>query len=410
METTIKISIKNILYHEAPENLQAYWAGVYLSALESLVYQNNIKVGFHKLSKKKLPLTLSSLKGNSNLEVLNQLFDSTLKNHSFEYLMRNMFNSLEFNGLFYSLIYEICRENELDLPDLSDCKYYVLGRDSITKDPEIEAFDFLVKTSDGFINDKVKIKSFMRHCDCGIEIVNRHLKKRFLFFGEIEGLNGDRLLKESWWVSEKKSLSPERCYHFGLGVTPTNLDLKTSSALPKQAINKAIIPIGKRNVVVCTFENVTNLPQDMEYALDDLKKRFNEDKFQVRNSLFSSEFYTSLKVITNLIDLYWNTDIRELLNHLRSILHKIEGNVKPQFDISLNVQIIKEGAGISGTYDWLYKIPPLEGTDFLVYKAKVIESNLSRNKTCSLGTDNVNVSSFFSGNFLLPREKANIKK
>lgn len=401
MTREISIAIQNSLELENPDNIKSYWAGVYLSVIESLVFQNNTRISFHQLAKKKIPLTLASLKANSDMSTLNTLLSTTYKNHSFEYIIRNMFNNYKYRFLFQRLIDELCKENGCESSLTLECKYFILGKDSITQHPEIDRFDYRIKTEKGWVTDKNKIKEYMRYCDAAIEVSYYKEKEKVLFLGEVEGLNGDKLLKPSFWINDKMSIAENRCFHFGIGVTPTPDDMKIVDNLPRQNVSQRIVSAGKNDVIVHTYEQVTDLPTDVAYALDDLKKKFNENEFNKPNSLFSDYFYNSIKIVIDLIDGYWNKNVMELLTKLRELI-----NDYPE-DRHVTIQVVNNGHEIFRRSTLIYSIPPLAGTDVLVREAKSIESRVL--KFDEGNSANINISSVFSGNFLFPRKARKTK-
>lgn len=398
MTTEISIAIQNALELDDPDNIKSYWAGIYLSVIESLVFQNNTRISFHQLAKKKLPLTLASLKANSDMSTLSNLLSSTYKNHSFEYIIRNMFNNYKYRGLFQRLIDELCKENGCESRLTLECRYFILGKDSITQHPEIDRFDYRIKTAKGWVSDKAKIKEYMRYCDAAIQVSYYREKVKVLFLGEIEGLNGHKLLKTSFWTNDKMSLAENRCFHFGIGVTPTPDDMKIAESLPKQSVSQTLVQAGKNNVVVHTYEQVTDLPTDVAYALDDLKKKFNENEFNKPNSLFSNYFYNSIKIVIDLIDGYWNTNVMELLVKLREL-----SNNHPK-SLDVTIQVVNNGRQIFQSSTLVYTIPPLAGTDVLVREARAIKSGMINSNEEDSTNGNISISSVFSGNFLLPRK------
>ncbi|MHC2598851.1 hypothetical protein ACVLVH_004532 [Kluyvera sp. 1366] len=399
MTTEISIAIQNALQLENADNIKSYWAGIYLSVLESLVFQNNTAIGFHQLLKKELPLTLASLKANSNMSTLNALLSTTYKNHSFEYIIRNMFNTYKYQTLFFNLIDKLCEENDCDSRSPLYCKYFILGKDSVTQHPEIDRFDFRVKTKDGWISDKSKIKEYMQHCDAAIQVSYYEEKIKVLFLGEIEGKHGDKLLRPSFWINDKKGLAENRCFHFGIGVTPTPDDLKITENLPRQKVSQTLVPVGKNNVVVNTFEQVTDLPSDVYYALEDMKKKFNDNEFNKPNSLFSDIFYNSIKIVLDLINEYWNKNIMELLIELRKLIDNWPNN------LDVTIEVINDGRELLSSKSLVYTIPPLAGSDVFIRQAKSIEKHVIETKKVTPGDSNISISSVFTGNFLLPRRK-----
>lgn len=398
LTTQIDIAIQHALELETPDSLKNYWAGIYLSVIESLVFQNNTSIGFNQLASKKLSPTLANIKANSNINTLNNLLNTTYKNHSFEYVIRNMFNNNKYAALFQDLIDELCKINECEKRLTLQCRYFILGKDSITLHPEIDKFKFRIKTKDGWVTDKQKIKEYMRYCDAAIEVDCFKEKEygKVLFLGEIEGQHGHKLLKTSFWVRDKMSLDNTRCYHFGIGVTPTPKDLKIAEELPKQSFKKTLVPVGKNKIVVFTYDDVTNLPSDVNYALEDLKKKFNDNEFHKPNSLFSGAFYNSIKIVTDLINTYWNENVMDLLMQLRVM----SSNSSRTLDAS--IQVVHNGLHTYQHKTLGYVIPPLAGTDIFFNFAKAIESQY-KNKDDSDG-ENISVSSVFSGNFLFPRK------
>lgn len=399
MTTEISIAIQNALQLENADNIKSYWAGIYLSVLESLVFQNNTAIGFHQLLKKELPLTLASLKANSNMSTLNALLSTTYKNHSFEYIIRNMFNTYKYQTLFFNLIDKLCEENDCESRSPLYCKYFILGKDSVTQHPEIDRFDFRVKTKDGWISDKSKIKEYMQHCDAAIQVSYYEEKIKVLFLGEIEGKHGDKLLRPSFWINDKKGLAKNRCFHFGIGVTPTPDDLKIIENLPRQKVSQTLVPVGKNNVVVNTFEQVTDLPSDVYYALEDMKKKFNDNEFNKPNSLFSDVFYNSIKIVLDLINKYWNKNIMELLIELRKLINNCPNN------LDVTIEVINDGREIRSSKSLVYTIPPLAGSDVFIRQAKSIEKHVIETNKVTPGDSNISISSVFTGNFLLPRRK-----
>ncbi|EGT4288839.1 hypothetical protein DOX45_11715 [Cronobacter malonaticus] len=368
-----------------------------------MVYQNNIKTGFHKLAKEKKPLTLASLKGNTDITDLNYIFNTTLKNHSFEYLLRNLFNGGFCDSLFESIVFSIA--DHYDFEAHNNLRYYLFGQDSITDDLPLDNFNYKIPTHNGWIKDKSKIKEMIRHCDVGIELFKPFSQERILILGEVEGLNGQKLLTESYWINDKKALSDNRYYHFGIGITPTNVDLKTANEIPKHQINKHLLSISKYQITVYTFDQITNLPKDIEYAIEDIKKIFSDGKSQPVNSLFNNDFYTSLKDITQLIIDYWNEDIRNLLFILRGICGDTNNSDNNLTTISLSIQHIGEGFGITCKHGFYMTFPPLTATERLINLSKTYEKSNRRDKKANDTNENIEISSIFTGNITLPQER-----
>lgn len=403
MKSYIKTVIQNSLFYDTPDNLKSYWAGVYLSVLESMVYQNNIKAGFHKLAKEKKPLTLASLKGNSDITDLNHMFNTTLKNHSFEYLLRNLFNSGFCDTLFRSIVFSISDHYEFKAHN--NLRYYIFGQDSITDDLPLDKFEYKIPTYNGWINDKAKIKEMIKYCDAGIELFKPLSQERILLLGEIEGLKGEKLLTENYWINDKKALSDNRYYHFGIGITPTIIDLKTAKEIPRHQINKYLLSISKYQITVYTFEQITNLPKDVEYAIEDIKKIFSDGKSQPINSLFNNDFYSSLNDVVQLIIDYWNEDIRSLLVILRGICGGNNSRDSELTTIALSIQHIGEGFGITCKHGLYLTIPPLTATERFIDISKAYEKNNRRDKKTNDSNDNIEISSIFTGNFTLPQKR-----
>ncbi|MDC7914031.1 hypothetical protein [Escherichia coli] len=212
-------------------------------------------------------------------------------------------------------------------------------------------------------------------------------------------------LTESYWINDKKALSDNRYYHFGIGITPTNVDLKTANEIPKHQINKHLLSISKYQITVYTFDQITNLPKDIEYAIEDIKKIFSDGKSQPVNSLFNNDFYTSLKDITQLIIDYWNEDIRNLLFILRGICGDTNNSDNNLTTISLSIQHIGEGFGITCKHGFYMTFPPLTATERLINLSKTYEKSNRRDKKANDTNENIEISSIFTGNITLPQER-----
>jgi len=319
----VSTTILNSLSYNGPKNLRAYWAGIYLSVIESLVYQKNLQVGFHKLKSMGKPLTFESLKGNTNLSHLNYMLDTTMINHGFEYLIRNMFNSLNYQLVFNHIIAGVNIAYNMNYPSVHR-RYYILGNDSYTEHPPIDTYEYLIPTINGFINDKDTIKKFIKHCDAAIELYSPDLKERILILGEVEGKNGYKLSRESFWLQDKQALTDNRYYHFGIGMIATKVDLELIQSLPPTDVQKHLVVAGDLPIIVLLFESFTDLPKDMLFAIEDTKKMIHDGKPSPINSLLVGDFFQSLHTIQHLFLECWSEDVRSLMWKLKFISNGVD--------------------------------------------------------------------------------------
>ncbi|HHR5390865.1 TPA: hypothetical protein ACS5PF_004041 [Salmonella enterica subsp. enterica] len=412
MKTLIATTILNALSYNKNDNMKSYWAGIYLSVIESLVYQNNLSAGFHKLASMKKNLSFESLKGNTDLNVLNVMLDTTMKNHSFEYLLRNMFNSSHYDLIFNHIIRGVNDIYDINYPTLNK-RYYILGQDSVSSHPPIDNYDYLVPASKGFISDKSVIKHLIRHCDAAIELYNPDFNERILLLGEVEGNHGNKLFRESFWIKEKQALTGNRQYHFGLGMVSLEIDPEFLQSISPQEVKKYLVNVGDSPIVVLIFESVTDIPKDMLFAIDDIKKMIHDKKPTPINSFLAGDFFQSLFAIQKLFLDYWSEDVRELIWHLRLIAGGNEGdlslptlNSEEPVKYLLSVQKSSEVRGLVMNGNYIVEIQKLEPIDRLILISKALDKS---QEDTNLNTEKETIiSSVYTGN-ISPHSSVSIK-
>lgn len=409
IKKTVTIAIQNALHEKSSIDWRSYWSNIYLSVIETLVFQKNTKHSFSHLFDKKAPLTLANFKGMVNNSELNVMLTNTVRNHRFEYFIRNIFRSNDGHGLFNLLIMNI--SSTYDFPYLGRASYYICGQDSHSVNVPIDKFKYKVPTLRGWITDKSKIKNLLRYCDAAIELRKEFPKndlseERILLIGEIEGVNGDDLVKKKYWIEKKKALSDDRYYHFGIGVSGLKLDSALVEKIQKNSVDRYEVDLTDYKVIVFIFQNFSNYIKDIEHATADIKNIFNDSVAQTVPAIYSaSECYKAQKEIIDKITDGWHDSVFETLESLRNVIFG-EMNEK-KFILDVNLSISDENNGELNKNDYRFSFSKLDAMPSLINcgRAYLGGKTITGNKD-----ENIIIESNATGYFLNLPKRAKLKK
>lgn len=368
IKKTVTIAIQNALHENSLTDWRSYWSNIYLSVIETLVFQKNTRHSFFHLHDKKLPLTLANFKGMVNNSELNVMLTNTVRNHRFEYFIRNVFRSNDGHGLFNFLIMNISDIYNFSYP--SCASYYICGQDSHSVNVPVDKFKYKVPTPEGWITDKSKIKNLLRHCDAAIELRKEFSRdvlseERILLIGEVEGINGDDLLKKKYWIEKKKALSNDRFYHFGIGVSGLKLESDFVEKIQKNNIDRYEVDLTIYKVIVFIFQNFSNYAKDIEYATADIKNIFNESVAQAVPAIYAeSECYKAQKEIVARITEGWHDYVFKILEDLRAII--LGEMTEKKFTLGVNMSVADEINGEIKKNDYTFSFLKLDAMPSLL--------------------------------------------
>lgn len=409
IKKTVTIAIQNALHEKSLIDWRSYWSNIYLSVIETLVFQKNIKHSFSHLFDKKAPLTLANFKGMVNNSELNVMLTNIVRNHRFEYFIRNIFRSNDGHGLFNLLIMDI--SSTYNLPYLGRGTYYICGQDSHSVNVPIDKFKYKVPTRRGWITDKSKIKNLLRYCDAAIELkkefpTNNLSEERILLIGEIEGVNGDDLVKKKYWIEKKKALSDDRYYHFGIGVSGLKLNSDLVEKIQRNSVDRYEVDLTDYKVIVFIFQNLSNYIKDIEHATADIKNIFNDSVAQTVPAIYSeSECYKAQKEIIDKITDGWHDSVFKMLESLRNVISG-EMNEK-KFILEVNLSLSDENNGELNKNDYRFSFFELDAMSSLINYGRI---RLGDEAFTGKKDENIIIESNATGYFLNLPKRAKLKK
>ena len=293
----------------------SYWALHFISILECLSHHKNLMFPAHKL--KDFPiLQLSHMKGNYPNSFWDQM-ENYMRNWGFQYFFVHFLNQ----NLGLNIVDKL--KERLDdyfhirsTFDYDDFKFFVSGTDSRLSLNLNKRYDEVYPKQ--FNLSTIQISNLESYSDFCLILKNNDEDQNIGIFGEIEGLHGEKLLTDSFWIDRKS----EHCV-IGLGTI--------SGKDPNQIYIQDYFVKNRYPKVIVLFEQSHYIVQDFHYTLREFKSMFDRGIYYKCYSKDESFIFLVNYIIQN-----WNTPVKDILNFLYQYINTRDliGSVE---DESLNL-------------------------------------------------------------------------
>ncbi len=279
-----------------------------------MYYHNNLEYKLYNYD------TLNSMRGTLPLNFFNSL-EQYLKNWGFQYFLVNFLNyDKSASFIVNELIQRLSIEYDVTFSEnLTDYKFYISGSDSKLTIDLKDRFTTIFPLE--LNNQKANIQSMIDRSDICLILFNPNTNEKVGIFGEVEGLKGNKLKRESYW-NAKPDFS---IFSFGV-IDGQNKQIYFQD-----------LRVNNINKIQCFFETSNPIIKDFWHTLSYIKLLFNEGIYEYNLYTKDEEFDFFL----NLIVKNWSNDVEILLNN---ILQYIDGKeligklINEQLPIITNLQ------------------------------------------------------------------------
>lgn len=184
---------------------RSYWAGHFYSILRCLRYHNGLEYPGRKMATYGLQdWSLSQLRGSAPANFFEKI-NQFMVNWGFQYLMASLLNTRSAGPVVERLILEVERLWEVKFDKaLNNYMFHVSGRDSDLS----HGLDLLFSDIFPYLGNlnADQTRDVIADSDLCLILQNPHSLGRVGIFGEVEGLKGDRVLRDSFWKKKKPAL------------------------------------------------------------------------------------------------------------------------------------------------------------------------------------------------------------
>lgn len=177
---------------------RSYWAGHFYSVLRCLRYHNGLEYPGRKMANYGLEdWSLSQLRGSAPANFFEKI-NQYMINWGFQYLMASLLNTRTAAPVVEKLILELERLWDLKFDEaLSNYMFHVSGRDSDLSHGLDLLFADVFPSSQTLSADQ--IQDVIANSDLCLTLKNPNSLLKVGIFGEVEGLKGEKILRDSFW-------------------------------------------------------------------------------------------------------------------------------------------------------------------------------------------------------------------
>lgn len=283
-------------------DISSYWAMHFCSILEAMHNQKQLQYSFRRSIPDDAPQSIASLVSNTPNGFFVSLKNS-ITNFGLQYFLCHYLMSNEGRSATVALLNAISNAYNYDLSDnLKSINIFVCGIDSYSGHNFLQTTDALI-----FGYSKETINNVWRdinYVDLCIILEKNDNSQKTAIFGEVEGNNGIKLLRESFWSSKSSFCS------FGVGVGNNKHGQMQIQTLQTTSGLKSILTLSSNFSVI----------EDFKAAIDTL-----DVLFSMRPNI-NIRFQEGMQKIVEMLRYHWNRPIDSLLCELREMILRVDSH------------------------------------------------------------------------------------
>lgn len=275
---------------------KSYWAMHFCAILETLQQQKQLKYSFQKSIPHGLVTSLGSLVANTPPSFFGQLKGS-IHNFGLQYFLCYYLASNEGKPAVIALLNGIANAYDKPLPDnLKSYGIFVCGTDSYSGHAFLQNTDAIIfGYNEHTIQNAWRDINFVDLC---ILLERNVYPYRVAILGEVEGNNGAKLTRESFWGVKSSFCS------FGVGVVTNRRAEMNISTFQTTTGLKTILSLSSNFSVV----------EDFKMAIDTL-----EVLFSMRPNI-NIPLHEGMRSVVDMVRFHWNNPVDNLINDLRKMI------------------------------------------------------------------------------------------
>lgn len=279
---------------------KSYWAMHFCSILETLHQQKQLKYSFRRSIPDEAPQSLANLVANTPPSFFGQLKGS-ITNFGLQYFLAHYLMSYEGRNAVVSVLNGIANAYDVDLAgSLSSFGVSVCGVDSYSGHQFLQSTDAVI-----FGYNEHTIQNVWRdinYVDLCILLERKIFPYKVAVLGEVEGNNGAKLLRDSFWDQKSSFCS------FGIGVVTNDSGHMTIQTFQTLSGLKTILTLSSSFSVV----------EDFKTAIDTL-----DVLFSMRPHI-KIPLHDGMEDVVNLIRHHWNYSVEGLIKDLKSMIVSLD--------------------------------------------------------------------------------------
>jgi len=280
-------------------NQRSYWSTHFYSALECLRYHNTLQWPGRKLSDLgKVNWSLEDLRSVAPPNFF-QLIEANMRNWGAQYFFANFLNRYEAQPIVQAMINKLAELWSCPF-GTTEYSFYISGRDSDLGRQVALKFDEIFPRK--VLLDEPNQKKIIDFSDlCIILKSQEHFdeqgnQKRLGLFGEVEGNNGEEILRAGYWSGKSNYC----VFAFGVVAEPGN-NAYISTKLVGQ-VNRVLVTLQTGHPVVKDFRTILwwmahlfmygrfaalppNIDEEIGFFLNLIKNRFDKDIVELISEL-----------------------------------------------------------------------------------------------------------------------------
>jgi hypothetical protein len=281
-------------------DLSSYWAMHFSAILEAMHQQKQLKFSFKRSIPDSVPQSISSLISNTPNGFFGQL-KSSISNFGLQYFLCHYLMSPEGRPAVIALLNEVANAYNVDISVSSNLRsfdIFVCGIDSYSGHSFLQSTDAVI-----FGYTKHTIQNVWRdinYVDLCILIDRNDFPQKIAILGEVEGNNGAKLLRQSFWDAKSSFCS------FGIGV---------GSNMRKQMdIQTFQTTTGLKSIL--TLSSNFSVVEDFKVAIDTLDVLFS------MGASINIPLHDGMRSVVEIVRYHWNKPIDDLISQLRSMIQR----------------------------------------------------------------------------------------
>lgn len=275
---------------------KSYWAMHFCAILETLRQQKQLKYSFQRSIPEGLVTSLGSLVANTPPSFFGQLKGS-INNFGLQYFLCHYLTSNEGRPVVISLLNGIANAYDAPLPEeLKSFGIFVCGTDSYSGHAFLQNTDaHIFGYNEHTIQNAWRDINFVDLCILLERAIHPY---RIAILGEVEGNNGARLTRESFWGAKSSFCS------FGVGVVTNGRAQMEISTFQTTTGLKTILTLSSNFAIV----------EDFKVAIDTL-----EVLFSMRPQI-NIPLHDGMRSVVDMIRYHWNNPVDDLISDLRAMI------------------------------------------------------------------------------------------
>lgn len=279
---------------------KSYWAMHFCSILETLHQQKQLKYSFRRSIPDGAPHSLANFVANTPPSFFGQLKGS-ITNFGLQYFLAHYLMSYEGRSAVIALLSGIANAYDVDLAgNLSSFGVSVCGVDSYSghqflKNTDAVIFGYNANTIQNVWRD-------INYVDLCILLERKSFPHRVAVLGEVEGNNGIKLLRDSFWGHKSSFCS------FGIGVVTNDSGQMVIQTFQTLSGLKTILTLSSSFSVV----------EDFKIAIDTL-----DVLFSMRPHI-KIPLHVGMEDVVNMIRYRWNHSVEDLIGDLKSMIIRLD--------------------------------------------------------------------------------------